>query len=414
MVVNTDVRMKGFHKKVPVDKALKILLQNTGVLETEKVQIANTLGRFLSEDLVASQDIPPFTRAAMDGYALKGENTFGASQINPIYFKLIGNIPTGKVSRINIHEFEAARIMTGAPLPHGANAVVMFEHGKEFKDEIEVFKAVSPGKHASLKGEDVEKGEFILKKGHKIQPQDIAIMAAMGISNISVFRQPCVSIIATGDELKEPGMGLNEAEIYDANSYSLHALVERTGGIPKICGIISDNYKELVKAVKKALKSDLIIISGATSVGEKDYVPKVISDLGAILVHGVAMRPGKPTGFGVVENKLVIMVPGYPVAAIFSFQIFIRHVLEKMQGCHTPMEGYVIKGKLKRKIPSQIGRRDYVRVVVDLKHKVPLIDPIRTGGSGIITSIIRANGFIIVPENTEGLRQGKIVEVNIF
>lgn len=412
--VNMDVRTKGFHKRTPVDKALSILLREVKPLGAERVQLACALGRVLAQKVEALHDSPPFSRAAMDGYALKGENTFGASQTNPIYFKLKGQVLTGRPLDLRVHDFEAARIMTGGPMPRGANAIAMFEYVKELGEEIEVIKPVTPGKNVSLKGEDVRKGEVLLRKGREIKPQDIAITAAMGMAELMVYRQPTVAIIATGDELREPGSRLSSAEIYDANSHSLHALVKRSGGLPKICGIVGDDYEQLRGAVRKALSADLVLISGATSVGEKDFVPKVIAELGDVLVHGVAMRPGEPTGFGVVENKLVFMLPGYPVAAIFAYETFVRPALEKMQGFETSRRYIKITGCLKRKIASELGRRDYVRVKLDLTGKEPMVEPIRTSGSGIISSLVRADGFVIVPENTEGLEQGEKVEVNLF
>jgi len=414
MPENTDVRTKGFHKRTPVDKALNTLLRKVKPLGAERVQLVDALDRVLAQKVVALHDSPPFSRGAMDGYALKGENTFGASQTNPIYFKLKGKVLTGETMNLRIHEFEAARIMTGAPMPEGANAVAMFEYVKEIEDEIEVLKPVTPGKNVSLKGEDVKKGDVLLRKGRKIKPQDVAIMATMGAAELPVYRQPTVGIIATGDELREPGSMLRSAEIYNANSYALHALVERSGGLPEIRGIVGDDYEGMKGAVRNALRADLVLISGATSVGERDFIPKVTADLGEVLIHGVAMRPGEPTGFGVVDDKLVFMLPGYPVAAIFAYETFVRPVLEKMQGLETSRIYPKIRGQLKRKIASELGRRDYVRVRLDFTGEQPMVEPIRTSGSGIISSLVRADGFVVVPENTEGLEQGTIVEVNVF
>ncbi|MDP6459315.1 MAG: molybdopterin-binding protein, partial [Candidatus Hydrothermarchaeota archaeon] len=191
-------------------------------------------------------------------------------------------------------------------------------------------------------------------------------------------------------------------------------LVERSGGLPEIRGIVGDDYEGMKGAVRNALRADLVLISGATSVGERDFIPKVTADLGEVLIHGVAMRPGEPTGFGVVDDKLVFMLPGYPVAAIFAYETFVRPILEKMQGLETSRMYPKIRGQLKRKIASELGRRDYVRVRLDFTGEQPMVEPIRTSGSGIISSLVRADGFVVVPENTEGLEQGTIVEVNVF
>lgn len=409
-----DIRTKGFGKRTLVKDALEILLSCAEITGTEKILFERGLGRVLVEEVIAGSDVPPFDRAAMDGYAVKAENTFGASQGNPIYFKLAGEVSIGAKPMLKINDFEAVKIMTGAALPKGANAVVMFEYTNELEDEVEVFKAVTPGKNVSFKGEDVKKGEVLLKKGGIIRPQDIAMLAAVGRQELKVYKKPRATIISTGDELSEPGEKLEAGKIYDANSYALAALVQASGGIAKRIGIIEDSPEKIRSAIKNALNSDIILISGATSVGKKDIVPQVVAELGEILVHGVAMRPGEPTGFGTINRKPVFMLPGYPVAAVFAFETFVRPVLQKMQGMeiHSPYQQ--VQAKLKRKIASELGRRDFVRVKLERKGKEYLAEPIRTTGSGIISSLTRAEGFVIVPENTEGIEKGEKVTVNLF
>lgn len=408
-----SVRTRGFPRRTLVEEALRILLSRVKTLGVERVRLVDALDRVLALGIAAPRDNPPFSRAAMDGYALKGENTFGASQGNPIYFRVKGEVLTGKPSNLVLQDYEAARIMTGAPLPGGANAVAMFEYVRELQGGIEVVKAVTPGKNVSHKGEDVKKGRVLLKKGRRIKPQDVALLAAMGIAEVEVYRRPRVGVIATGEELREPGGRLGDGEIYDANSYSLYSLVKRSHGLPRLYGIVGDDYGELREAVGKALKEDLVLISGATSVGERDLVPEVIAELGRVLVHGVAMRPGEPTGCGVVEGKLVFMLPGYPVAAVFAYETFVRPVLEKMQGLREE-KGYKVRGRLKRRVASELGRRDYVRVRLALRGDELEVEPLAVKGSGIISSLVRADGFVVVPENTEGLEEGTEVEVNLF
>lgn len=409
-----DVRTKGFGKRTLVKDALEILLSCAKITGTEKILFERGLGRVLAEEVIAGSDVPPFDRAAMDGYAVKAENTFGASQGNPIYFKLVGEVSTGAKPKLKINDFEAVKIMTGAALPKGANAVVMFEYTNELEDEVEVFKAVTPGKNVSFKGEDIKKGEVLLRKGGIIRPQDIAMLAAIGRQELKVYKKPRVAIISTGDELSEPGEKLGAGKIYDANSYALSALVEASGGIAKRIGIIEDSPEKIRSAINIALSSDVILISGATSVGKKDIVPQVVAELGRVLVHGVAMRPGEPTGFGIINKKFVFMLPGYPVAAIFAFETFVRPVLQKMQGMEIRSPYPQVQARLKRKIASELGRRDFVRVKLERKRKEYLAELIRTTGSGIISSLTRADGFVAVPENTEGIEKGEKVVVNLF
>lgn len=409
-----DVRAKGFSERASVDDALGRLLEKVKNLEVEEVDIVNALGRVLAEDITARADVPPFDRAAMDGYALRGENTFGASQGNPLYFKVTGEVMPGKSPGRAIADYEAVKIMTGAPLPEGANAVAMFEYVRELGDEIEVVKAVTPGKNVSRRGEDVKKGDMLLRKGKKVKPQDVALMAALGRGHVSVRRRPKVGIIATGDELVDPGRGLGGAEIYDANSYSISSLVKRDGGMPNLYGIVKDDYHRVKKTVVKALGEDVVIISGATSVGERDFVPQIVSELGEVVFHGVAMRPGEPTGAGLAGDKLVFMLPGYPVAAIFAYETFVRPALEKMLGVEEE-EGYNrVRGRLTRRVASELGRRDYVRVMLKTSENGLLVEPLMAKGSGVITSLVKAKGFVVVPENTEGLEEGTTVVVNLF
>ncbi|MFH1774065.1 MAG: gephyrin-like molybdotransferase Glp, partial [Methanobacteriota archaeon] len=410
-----DVRTKGFGERTRVKEALEILLSKAKITDTEKILFEQGLGRVLAEEVIAGSDVPPFDRAAMDGYAVKAENTFGASQGNPIYFRLFRKedgacvsktamllrLPIGSASFLSeLRDFEAVKIMTGAALPKGANAVVMFEYTNELEDEVEVFKAVTPGKNVSFKGEDVKKGEVLLRKGRSIRPQDIAMLAAVGRQELKVYKKPGAAIISTGDELAEPGTKLEAGEIYDANSYALAALVQASGGIAKRIGIIEDSPEKIRSAINIALENDIILMSGATSVGKKDVVPQIVAELGEILVHGVAMRPGEPTGFGVINKKLVFMLPGYPVAAIVAFETFVRPALQKMQGMEIFNPYPQVQARLKRKIASELGRRDFTRVKLEKKGEEYLAEPIRTTGSGIISSLVRADGFVIVPENT--------------
>jgi molybdenum cofactor synthesis domain-containing protein len=407
-----EIMQKGFYRRTSVDEALRLLLSKVHLLDTETINFSDALGRVLAEDVASNNDNPPFDRAAMDGYAVKAENTFGASQTNPIYFDVVGEVSVGTQPKIEIKNFQAIKIMTGAAIPNGADAVVMFEYVKERGKKIEVLKPVTPGKNVSLKGEDVRKGEVLLRKGREIKPHDIGMLAAIGKTKIKVYRKPLVGIISSGEELIKPGTKLEKGKIYDVNTYSLSALVESTGARSIRLGIVSDEREKMKKAIKKALRHDAIILSGATSVGKKDIFPDIVEEMGKVLVHGVAMRPGEPTGFGMIEEKLVFMLPGYPVASIVGFSVFVRPALEKMQG--KERRRMQVKAVLERKIASELGRRDFVRVKIKKEKGKLVASPVRTTGSGIISSLVKADGFVVVPENTEGLEKGKEVKVDLF
>ncbi len=406
-----DVRLKGFKKLVNVDEARKIVLSKVKELGSEKVNIENAFGRILYRDIVAERDMPPFDRAAMDGYAVRAEDTFGASPTNPIYLRVVGEVNIGNVSEITVGEKEAVKIMTGAPMPKGANAVVMFEHVNEIGEEIEVLKAVTPGKNVSLRGEDFKKGETILRKGRMLKPQDIAVLASLGYREVEVYKRPRVGIISTGDELLNPGEPLKEGKIYDVNGFSLLVLSKINGALAERIGIVRDNYDEIKTAIIDSLKKyDVVIVSGATSVGKKDYIPIIAKEFGEILFHGVAMRPGEPTGCAHINGKLLFMLPGYPVASIVAFENFVKPVLQKMQG-YACEEYPKVNLKLKRKIAGTLGRRDFVRVRIT---EDGMVEPIRVSGSGIITSLVKADGIVVVPENREGYEEGDYVEVRLF
>ncbi|MHC1567177.1 MAG: molybdopterin molybdotransferase MoeA [Candidatus Syntropharchaeia archaeon] len=404
--------MKIFHKRISVDEALEILFSHVRKIEEETIPFSEGLGRVLFRDVVAEMDIPPFDRASMDGYAIKGANTFGATQTNPITFRLVGEIYAGEAKKIKIQDFEAVKIATGAPMPEGADAVVMAEYARESRGEVEILAPVSPGKNVSRKGEDVRRGDLVLKKGRVLKPPDVGMLAALGKTEVSVFKKPEVAVISTGDELIEPWEELKPGKIRDINSFSLSSLIHPLG-IPHRMGIVGDDEEGIKRALMESLRYDVVVISGSSSVGEKDYLPVMVEKMGNLLFHGVSMRPGEPTGFGIVKDIPVFIVPGHPVAAIISFFIFIRPFLCQMQELPV-LSGKRIKARLKRRISSELGRRDFVRVELERMDSQTLANPIRSGGSGILSSMVKAQGFVIVPENEEGIEKGEEVIVELM
>ncbi|GCC10604.1 molybdopterin molybdenumtransferase [archaeon] len=409
-----EVREKGFKRLTPVPEALEMLLKLAEPMGYNQVTVREALGRVLAEDIISERDIPPFNRAAMDGYAVRGEDTFGATQTNQIYFKVIGEVLTGHPEDIEVGRFEAVKITTGSPVPNGADTVVMIEYINELGDEIEVMRVTPPGNNVSLRGEDVKKGQLIIKKSRRINSQEIAMLSALGTGHIKVVKKPEVAVISTGDELIESGKKLEAGKIYDVNSFALEALSKEAGCNVDRIGILEDNYTTLKETIKALDGYDIILISGATSVGKKDVIPFIVEELGRVYVHGVAMRPGEPLGFGRIGKSIVFMLPGFPVASIVGFETFVRPLIQKFLKTHIKVPYRNIRVRLKRKISSELGRRDFVRMKVIEQKDGYSAEPLRSSGSGIVSSLVRAQGFVIVPENTEGVEQDDVVEVFLF
>ena len=413
-----EVKARGFTEQMPVEEALGKYLQEVRieVLPLEVVQITEALGRVLAEDVVSEVDVPHFDRSAVDGYAVRSHDTFGASPTNPIVFDVIGTVEVGQTPEFIVSELKAVRVATGAPIPKGADSVIMLEYTEIIGDnKIEIYRPATPGQNVSQKGEDVKKGEKLLSKGTVLQPQDIAILAAVGKVDVKVVRKPRVAILSTGNELVEPKYKVDAGKTIDSNRFFLFAAVKDAGGEPLDLGIAKDDVNEIKSQISKGLATaDLVLVSGGTSVGERDFAPEAVNSLGkpGVVVHGVAMRPGKPTALAAVNGKPVVLLPGYPVAAMMAFNTFVKPLISKMLG--TPVgksPGHVVKATMTRRVPSSPGVRDFVRVIVKKVDKGYVADPIRTRGAGIISSMVKANGLVIIPEEKEGIEEGEEVDV---
>jgi len=413
-VSEMSVRMQGFPRYTRLADALKIVLSNVERLESEVVQFDRALGRVLAEDVVSTVDVPPFDRSAVDGYAVRAADTFGASELKPVKLRVIGSVEIGVASKLHVRKGEAVKIMTGAPLPKGADAVVMVEHTIAKDKNIAVFAPVTPGKNVSARGEDVKAGEVVLRRGQLLRPQDVGMLASVGKIWVRVSRRPKVAILATGGELRKPGKRLGRAEITDINSYSLAAAVESCGGLSNQLGIVPDRSELLRQALRRAIGHDMVLASGGSSVGEFDIMPDVIAGLGNLLFHGVAIRPGGPTAFGIVKGKPVFALAGFPVSSLVAFDMLARPALRKMQGLPADRGYPRVRAKLARKVSSTLGRVDIVRVRVRAKMGELVADPIRVTGSSVLSSMTEADGFVIVPEDVEGFDEGSIVEVELY
>jgi len=413
-VSKMSVRMRGFARYVRLDDALKTILSHVRPVGVETAKFDQALGRVLAEDVVSKVDVPPFDRSAVDGYAVRTSDTFGASESKPVGLRIVGSVAIGSPAKLRVRKGEVAKIMTGAPMPAGADAVVMLENTRANNKKLDVYVPLTPGKNVSARGEDVKRGYIVLKCGHKLRPQDVGMLGSLSKMYVRVSRRPSVAILATGGELKQPGRKLGKAEITDANSYSLAAAVSNCGGRPERLGTVRDDKALIKRAIIKASRHDVVLLSGGSSVGERDLVPDAIAELGELLFHGVAIRPGGPTAFGIVEGKPIFALAGFPVASLVAFDILAKPALRAMQGLPADRGYPSVKAKLTRKVSSTLGRADVVRIKLRRVSGELLADPIRITGSSILSSMTDADGFVVVPEDIEGFKEGAIVEVELY
>ncbi len=386
------------------------------VPEVEDVPIENAVGRVLAEDIVSEVEVPSFDRAMYDGYALRAEDTFGADEGNPVTLRIVGVAEAGKPFRGFVSEGEAVEVATGAVIPPGANAVVPVERTEIREDLLLVFKSVAPGMNIQGAGTDVAAGEILLHSGSLLGPREIGLLAAIGRTKVKAIKKPVVAIFSTGNELVSPGNSLDYGKIYDINSYTISTSVRQDGGEPRVMGILPDDLGSILDGIKGALKwADLVIISGSTSAGAGDVVYKAIEKAGkpGVLVHGVAMKPGKPFVLGIVGNKFVIGLPGYPTSALITYRKFISPLVRRMAGIQA-LKPVPIKAKMGRRVRSSIGRRNFLPVALLSDEKgEALAFPIPTGSEAIST-LSRADGYIEIPESVEYVEKGEEVFVIPF
>jgi molybdopterin molybdotransferase len=386
----------------------------------EEVNIKIALHRFLAEEIVAPANLPGFNRSIMDGYAISAEDSFGATDGLPSYLKIIGEIQMGVRPEFKINPGEAAKISTGGMLPEGANAVMMVEYTEQIDDTtIEARRSISPWENVVRKDEDLKTGEIILRKGSRLRSQDIGVLAGIGKINIKIYKKPKIAIISTGNEIipaeGEPGIG----QIRDINSYSLGACIEEAGGVPVYRGIIKDEVTLLEQEIKKVIKEDkvgAVIISGGSSVGVRDVTLEVLNRLGkpGVLIHGVSVKPGKPTILAIADNRPIFGLPGHPVSAMIIFDLFVRPLISWLQGGqYNYNSAKEIEAELTCNMVSDSGREDNIRVFVYEKDKKFYAEPI-LGKSGLISTMVRASGLIKIGLNIEGVEKGSKVMVRLF
>jgi molybdopterin molybdotransferase len=409
--VNDDVRMRGFASRHTVAAALAWVDAQLRSPDPELVALRLAAGRVLAADAVSDVDVPAFDRATMDGYAVIAESTEGATAYNRLPLTVIGDSLPGRPFDASVGAGQAVRIMTGAPLPRGSNAVLPAEWVEDeagASPSLSALAAVSPGKNVGRCGEDVVRGATLLRSGRLLRPQDLGVLSSVGFGEVLVFRQPRVRLVVTGNELLPSGSRPQGYRIADANGPMLAALVQRDGGVVDFPGLVPDESGPIVDALHA--DADVIIVSGGSSVGIEDLAPALVAQVGELAIHGIAMRPSSPTGLGRIDRRIVFLLPGNPVSCLCAYDFFAGRAIRALGGREKTWPYRAVRGRLTRKISSPIGRLDYARVqIVD-----GAVEPLSVGGASVLSSTTRADGFVIVPDDSEGFAAGTDVEAWLY
>ena len=414
---------------ISVEEALEKILSYVEVLEPERRPILDCLGQVLAEDVYSTIDIPPLDNSAMDGYAVRAEDTYGARESSPVYLAVVGEVAAGSLPTKEIEPGTAIRIMTGAPLPDGADAVVQFEDTDEMTrkssggdlSQIGILRQAKKRLNVRNRGEDIARGSLVLEKGRVLRPQEIGVLASLGRSTALVIRRPIVAILATGDELIAIDQPLDPGKIHDSNTYTIAAEVSRYGGIPRILGIGRDSIQSLTEKIDEGLDADMLITSGGVSKGDYDIVKDVLAEHGEVGFWTVRMKPGKPLAFGIMKNvegsrkRQVphLGLPGNPVSSMITFEQFARPAISKMMGKKT-LTKPTIRAIIEANIANNDGRRVFARVIVTRRDGQYYASVTGPQGSGILTSIAKANGLAVIPETSKGVKAGEMVEVQML
>jgi len=409
-----------FRKLVTFDEAKLLIEQQLQPkpLGAEEIPLLEAYSRVLAEDAVSTLDIPPFNRSTVDGYAVKAQDTFGADENLPAKLRVCGMVSIGELPNVTVGKGEAAEIVTGAPIPEGADAVVMVEDTERENEELNVYGSVTQNENIMKKGADIKNGETVLKACRVLGSREIGVLAALGNAKVKVYVVPTVAVLSTGGEVTEPGKPLPPGKIYDINAYSLCAAVWESGGKPVYAGVVPDEKIELRKALENALASaDMVLTSGGVSVGPKDLIPATVDSLGepGVFISGIAVKPGKPATVALIGKKPVFSFPGHPTSALLIFHLLARPVIQVMAG-KSAKDMPSIKAVADRRMFSAKGRRTFVmvRLVLDVEKGLLVAEPVETGASGAITTLARADGVVEIAENQQFVDAGEEVRVWLF
>ncbi len=389
-----------FKKRTSVDESLRLFLERISTLRnTEEISLETCTGRILAEAVISERNVPHYRRAAMDGYAVRASDTMGASPANPVMLQLSDRVEEGSSTWVH----------TGTAVPGGADAVVMVEDTVTAGNLVEIRVQVYPNRNVGQIGEDIKQGDLVFEEGHLLRPCDAAVLASLGLDRMKVFKKPVVAVIPTGDELVSrqkdrdvppPGM------VLETNGLMSGLYVNKWGGIPRYLDIVPDNPDSIKKAIEANLDADMILLSGGTSVGKRDHGPEIVAALGELLVHGIGVSPGKPAALGIINNIPVVCLPGYPVAGLVALYFFVRPGIRKLAAIPEVPEP-ILKRRLAAKISSKIGYVNFIRVVFEGDK----VRPLTGDGARALSSVAKADGYVLVPENTEGYDEGEEVDV---
>jgi putative molybdopterin biosynthesis protein len=408
-----------FRKLLTLDEAKHVIQQHfkPKPLGVEEILLLDACNRVLAENVVATFDIPPFNRSTVDGYAVKAEDTFGADENKPVKLKICGTVNVGEPPKIAVTSGKSAEIVTGAPIPRGADAVVMVEHTERNDIDLFVYGAVSKDENIMKAGADIGNGETVLRRGQLLGSREIGVLAALGMIKVKVYVVPRVAILSTGTEITEPGRNLSSGKIYDINAYSLSTAVQEIGGKPIYFGVFPDDIAELQKGLKQALSSaDMVLTSGGVSVGPRDVMPKTLDSLGkpGVIICGIAIKPGKPTTVALIDGKLIFSLPGHPASALLIFHLLVRPIIQQMAGIEAS-KSLTIKAVTAMRLFTAKGRRTFIMVKLKREESGQLIaEPVPNGLSGAITTLAKADGFVEIAENQQFINASEEVTVHLF
>jgi molybdopterin molybdotransferase len=396
-------------------EAQKTVLDSSRPLGVEKVGLIQVLGRVLGEDIIASRDNPPWDNSAMDGFAVRWEDIRQHHAITkPVVLKVVEDVPAGKVATKSVGPGEAIRIMTGAPVPRGADTVVKVEETEPSPDSVRIFKEVERGGNIRPQGEDVKKGDCIIAKGTHLRPAECGMLAILAKSFLLVYQVPRVAILSTGDELADLDERFDEDKIVNSNSYGIAAAVQEAGAIPILLGIARDHPAALKEKITHGLNADILVLSGGVSMGDYDFTKAVFKELGAEMhFWHLAIRPGQPLAFGKIQGKLAFGLPGNPVSSMVTFEQLVRPAILKMSG-HRTYGRPVVQATFQEKFSKKPDRRHFLRGILSRENGVLVVRTTGPQGSGILTSMVKANGLIDVPEEVERLNPGDKVNVQVL